>query len=100
MQFEFFHRVDSLHVDDRGVTVDAITLGRQVLLADGVDHYDPLVDVGGLAVFPSAPRGDQIQERPGLEDPSRITPSVTTSRPRFCSGAKTSITSYWRCHWA
>ncbi|MCV6999200.1 FAD-dependent oxidoreductase [Mycolicibacterium alvei] len=68
VQFEFFHRVDSLHVDDRGVTVDAITLGRQVLLADGVDHYDPLVDVGGLAVFPSAPRGDQIQERPGLED--------------------------------
>lgn len=68
VKFEFFHRVDSLHVDDRGVTVEAITLGRQVLLADGVDHYDPLVDVGGLAVFPSAPISDQIQARPGLQD--------------------------------
>ncbi|KLI06108.1 amine oxidase [Mycolicibacterium conceptionense] len=66
VKFEFFHRLDSLHVDDLGVAIDAITLGRQVRLADGVGHYDPLVDVRGLAVFPSAPRGDQIQARSGM----------------------------------
>jgi uncharacterized protein with NAD-binding domain and iron-sulfur cluster len=68
VDFEFFHRVDALHLDGRRHRIDAITLGRQVRLADGVDHYDPLTRVHGLPVFPNRPLADQIQDRPGLAD--------------------------------
>jgi uncharacterized protein with NAD-binding domain and iron-sulfur cluster len=67
VEFEFFHRVDALHLDDRRQVIDAVTLGRQVRLADGVDHYDPLTRVGGLPVFPSAPLADQLEPQPGLD---------------------------------
>ena len=30
VEFEFFHRVDALHLDDRRQAIDAITMGRQV----------------------------------------------------------------------
>ena len=70
VQFEFFHRVDALHLDASRQAVDAITMGRQVRLADGVDHYEPLTTVRGLPVFPDAPLLDQIEpqrrsRRPG-----------------------------------
>jgi uncharacterized protein with NAD-binding domain and iron-sulfur cluster len=61
IEFEFFHRVDSLHLDDRQQAIDAITMGRQVRLADGIDHYEPLTTVRGLPVFPHVPLTDQIQ---------------------------------------
>lgn len=64
--FEFFHRVDSLHLDDRRQAVDSIVLGRQVRLAPGVGHYEPLTKVHGLPVFPDAPLSDQIEPRDGL----------------------------------
>jgi uncharacterized protein with NAD-binding domain and iron-sulfur cluster len=60
--FEFFHRVDDLHLDEAGQCVDAITLGRQVQLANGRTEYDPLVRVGGLPVFPDAPLADQLAD--------------------------------------
>lgn len=60
VEFEFFHRVDELHLSENRLTVDAITMGRQVRLADGVDHYEPLVRVRGLPVFPAEPIADQI----------------------------------------
>lgn len=60
VDFEFFHRVDALHLDDRRTHITAITLGRQLDLADGVEHYDPLIRVGGLPVFPHLPRPEQI----------------------------------------
>ena len=58
--FEFFHRLDALHLDDRRLAVDTITMGRQVQLADGLDGYEPLTTVRGLPVFPSAPLTDQL----------------------------------------
>src|SRR3979409_971327 len=42
VRFEFFHRVDALHLDDRREAVEAITMGRQARLADGVNEYEPL----------------------------------------------------------
>ena len=42
VRFEFFHRLDALHLDQHRHNVDAITMGRQVWLADGIDGYDPL----------------------------------------------------------
>lgn len=67
VEFEFFHRLDALHLDDRRQAVDAISLGRQVGLADGVDTYEPLARVGGLPVFPNRPLTEQIRDRPGLD---------------------------------
>jgi uncharacterized protein with NAD-binding domain and iron-sulfur cluster len=66
VDFEFFHRVDALHVDPRHQDIDAITMGRQVRLAAGVDHYEPLTTVRGLPVFPSEPLADQIDPRAGV----------------------------------
>lgn len=58
--FEFFHRLDALHLDARRQHVEAITMGRQVALADGIEHYDPLITVRGLPVFPAEPRAEQL----------------------------------------
>jgi uncharacterized protein with NAD-binding domain and iron-sulfur cluster len=63
VDFEFFHRVEALHLDENRLAVDAITMGRQVRLADGVDHYEPLIRVGGLPVFPANPIAEQIESR-------------------------------------
>lgn len=60
VEFEFFHRLDALHLDDRGLSIDAITMGRQVRLADGFTHYEPLTRVRGLPVFPDIPLTDQF----------------------------------------
>jgi len=68
VRFEFFHRVDALHLDDRHQAIDAITMGRQVRLADGVGEYQPLTRVHGLPVFPNAPLADQIEEKAGTAD--------------------------------
>jgi uncharacterized protein with NAD-binding domain and iron-sulfur cluster len=68
VEFEFFHRVDALHLDDRHQVIDAITMGRQARLADGVDHYEPLTRVRGLPVFPNAPLVDQIHGRSAADD--------------------------------
>jgi uncharacterized protein with NAD-binding domain and iron-sulfur cluster len=62
VQFEFFHRLDALHLDDRHQAIESVTMGRQVELADGVDHYEPLTTVRGLPVFPSAPLADQLAD--------------------------------------
>jgi uncharacterized protein with NAD-binding domain and iron-sulfur cluster len=56
VKFKYFHKVDELVPD--GGTIGAIRMTRQVALA-GAD-YDPLVDVKGLACWPSAPLYGQI----------------------------------------
>jgi len=68
VRFEFFHRVDALHLDDRRQAIDAIAVGRQVRLADGIEQYEPLTTIRGLPVFPSAPLEDQIQQGPRMDD--------------------------------
>ncbi len=60
VEFEFFHRVDALHIDDSHRGIDAITMAQQVRLAEGVDHYEPLTTVRGLPVFPATPLADQL----------------------------------------
>ena len=69
VRFEFFHRVDGLHLDARRQAVDAITMGRQVRLADERTQYEPLVTVGNLPVFPNSPDVRQLAE----PDRARIT---------------------------
>lgn len=60
VNFEFFHRLDALHLDARHQLIDAISLGRQVRLADGIEQYEPLTRVGGLPVFPARPLTEQV----------------------------------------
>jgi uncharacterized protein with NAD-binding domain and iron-sulfur cluster len=59
VQFEFFHRLDGLHLDTGCERIAAITLGRQArTVADRA--YQPLVRVGGLPCFPSRPLAEQL----------------------------------------
>ncbi|WP_239651241.1 FAD-dependent oxidoreductase [Mycobacterium sp. UM_Kg27] len=58
--FEFFHRLDALHLDAARRAVATITLGRQLHLADGLTSYEPLTTVRGLPVFPSTPLTNQL----------------------------------------
>ncbi len=58
IRFAFFHQVRALDADDTRIT--GITLFPQVRLKDGIDTYDPLVDVKGLPCWPSEPRYDQL----------------------------------------
>ncbi len=60
VEFEFFHRVDALHVSDDGESIESITLGRQVALADRVERYEPLVRVNGMPCFPAEPLAEQL----------------------------------------
>jgi uncharacterized protein with NAD-binding domain and iron-sulfur cluster len=68
VEFEFFHRVDALHLDNGHQAVEAITMGRQVRLADGVNDYEPLTRIGGLPVFPDRPLADQLHENARVRD--------------------------------
>lgn len=63
VRFEFFHRLDALHLDSRHQAIDSITLGRQVRLA--VEEYEPLTRVKDLPVFPKEPLTEQLL--PGQE---------------------------------
>jgi uncharacterized protein with NAD-binding domain and iron-sulfur cluster len=67
VEFQFFHRVDALHLDDRRQAVEAVIMGRQVRLAEGVDDYEPLTRIGGLPVFPDRPLAEQL-DRPADPD--------------------------------
>lgn len=68
VRFEFFSRVDALHLDARRRSVEAITVGRQVRLRPGRDAYDPLVRVGGLPCFPARPLVEQLDAAPAVAD--------------------------------
>jgi len=67
VDFAFFHRVDRLHLSADRTGVEAITLGRQARLADGVERYEPLVRVRGLPCFPRAPLTGQLRDAAGIE---------------------------------
>jgi uncharacterized protein with NAD-binding domain and iron-sulfur cluster len=60
VRFEFFHRVDQLHLSADRARIEAVTMGRQARLAPGLESYEPLVRVGGLPGFPSTPLVDQL----------------------------------------
>ena len=67
VDFEFFHRVDGLHLAPDRSTVDAVSIGVQARPAGGAARYEPLVRVGGLPCFPAAPLVDQLHDADGIE---------------------------------
>lgn len=68
VRFEFFHRLDEVHLDPTGTSVAGLTFGRQLDLAPGVDQYDPLVVQGGLPVFPHRIDLAQVTAGPEVHD--------------------------------
>lgn len=62
VRFEFFHRVEDIHVSDDGSRVTSIDVARQVDLLDPERGYQPLIDVKGLPCWPSEPLVDQLAE--------------------------------------
>lgn len=60
VEFRFFHRLDAVRISDDGRSVAALDFGIQARLRPGVHRYDPLVDVRGLACWPSEPRTEQL----------------------------------------
>ncbi|MEQ1691800.1 MAG: NAD(P)-binding protein [Gemmatimonas sp.] len=58
VKFEFFHRVRELGLSSDGRRVQTIEIERQVDLRG--PRYDPLIDVNGLACWPSTPRYEQL----------------------------------------
>ncbi|MGH9112590.1 MAG: FAD-dependent oxidoreductase [Acidimicrobiales bacterium] len=68
VDFEFFHRVDGLHLSADRTAIEAISMGRQARPAPGVERYEPLVRVRGLPGFPGAPLLDQLTDADGIED--------------------------------
>jgi uncharacterized protein with NAD-binding domain and iron-sulfur cluster len=60
VRFEFFSRVERLHLAADRRSVAAVGVARQARLAPGVAAYDPLVTVGGLPCFPDRPRRELL----------------------------------------
>ncbi|QCP52776.1 acetoacetate decarboxylase [Trinickia violacea] len=58
VNFQFFHKVETLIPDGDGV--GEIVMTQQVALADGMTEYNPLIDVADLACWPSYPNYGQI----------------------------------------
>jgi len=84
VRFEFFSRVDQLHLSADRRSIASVTIARQARLAAGVAAYDPLVNVRGLPCFPARPRREQLSGEPGAgleshwadrhgEEPGRLT---------------------------
>ena len=67
VDFEFFHRVDALHLSADRTAIEAISVGRQAALAPGIERYEPPVRVRGLPCFPGAPLADQLADADGIE---------------------------------
>lgn len=59
---EFFHKLERVELSADARTVDRLVFRRQVRLASGVDRYEPLVTVDGVAgdVWPAHPDWDQL----------------------------------------
>ena len=60
VRFEFFHRVTGLRLDETRTRVGVIDMVSQVSLRHPDRGYEPLVTIGGLACWPSAPIFEKI----------------------------------------
>ena len=80
VKFEFFHRVEHLHLSEDKRSIASIKMKRQVHLA--VPEYDPLITVKGLPCWPSEPRYEQLREGAEL-------------RARSQAGENVNLESFW-----
>jgi uncharacterized protein with NAD-binding domain and iron-sulfur cluster len=65
VKFQFFHRVEQLHLSSDHTSIERISLTRQATVKG--DDYDPLVTIKGLPCWPSQPRYEQLEEGTRIE---------------------------------
>lgn len=71
VKFEFFHKVEALHLDAYGRAVDTIDVKVQATLVDPAKGYWPLERVKELDCWPAEPLWDQLAEADALRhDPN------------------------------
>jgi uncharacterized protein with NAD-binding domain and iron-sulfur cluster len=58
--FEFFHRVDALHLSDDKTRIASVDVTVQATTATG-QPYDPIYDVKGVDCWPSEPFWEQLE---------------------------------------
>ena len=64
VQFEFFHRLTNLGLDDARTHVARLDFEVQATIRSG--GYDPLVEIAGRRCWPARPRLDRLVEGEGL----------------------------------
>jgi uncharacterized protein with NAD-binding domain and iron-sulfur cluster len=62
VRFEFFYRVDALHLSDDKCRIAAIDIGRQVDLLHPGSGYKPLKTIRGLPCWPAGPDVRQLRD--------------------------------------
>jgi len=62
VKFEFFHKVEHLTLSADKKSIGAIQIGRQVNLVDGLNEYDPLIDVKGVKSWVNEPKFECLKE--------------------------------------
>ncbi|PZQ63765.1 MAG: hypothetical protein DI570_07715, partial [Phenylobacterium zucineum] len=63
VKFEYFHKVDALHIDPRDSRkIGSIEMTVQATLKDPARGYQPLIEVKGLPSWPKFPLYDQLNE--------------------------------------
>ncbi|GGC54489.1 NAD(P)-binding protein [Chelatococcus reniformis] len=69
VKFNFFHRLDALHLSSDGSRIERVALSRQVDLKDPRAEYEPLIDVPGrdFKSWPIHPDYSQIKNGHLLE---------------------------------
>ncbi len=67
VKFEFFHKVDALHLSDDRKSIASMSMNRQVDLIDPSKEYDPLETVQDLECWPAGPRVEQISDPGKIE---------------------------------
>ena len=93
VKFEFFHRLDALHLDPSRQSVATIAMGRQAQLAEGLQHYEPLTKIRGLPGSPKLPLTEQLRRlRLGWMRRNRISAHMTMSKHELCEVVSISIT--------
>ena len=79
VKFEFFHRIDALHLSDDHRQVGSIDVARQLDLVQPAAGYRPLVPVDGVPCWPSRPLVDQLVDADDVS-PDELE-SIWTTRP-------------------
>lgn len=67
VKFQFFHKVESLHLTPERDAIASVRMTRQAELKEPGREYEPLVDVGGLECWPSEPRWEQLRDAERLQ---------------------------------
>ena len=67
VKFEFFHKVENLHLSEDKKSIISIEMDRQVELKKGLTEYSPLEWIQELECWPQEPRYDQIKDAKKIE---------------------------------